>query len=130
MKKTISLFFEEAPLWQIFFACFFLFSLLIFALLRVIQNNMLISLKLSFSLSVLIGLIIIYFISLIRKSITFWEMAKNLESKINDSENKISLDNIFNEDFQNLKKISLGDPHSVELRRLYTIMKTKYKYVK
>ena len=57
------------------------------------------------------------------------ELAKIIEDKIDLSETKESLDDIYNNDFQILKESGQGHPHYNEIRRLYTIMKTKYKYV-
>jgi hypothetical protein len=65
-----------------------------------------------------------------RKSIVFWEKSKKISCKIDSAKTKEELDNIFINEFQELRKISMGKPHNEELLRLYTIMKTKHEYVK
>ena len=134
--KTIKLFFSEAKLWQIFIAVGFFFFVIILMILwgaSLTLNNPA-SFKLltntSLFLSIVCSLILTLFNYLLRQSEKFWEHAHILEEKIESAEDKETLDTLFTEDFQLLRGMSAGGPHHEELRKLHTIMKTKYKYVK
>lgn len=134
--KTIKIFFSEARLWQLFIALGFFFFVIIFMLIwwvSLTQTNP-ISMKplvdVSLFLSIVFSLILTLFQYLIRQSEKFWEHAHILEEKIESAEDKETLDTLFTEDFQILRGMSAGGPHHEELRKLHTIMKTKYKYVK
>jgi len=87
-------------------------------------------LRLSFFISMLLGMIISMFTSISRTSHLFWDEAETLERKIDSAEDKDVLLQIYDEDFEKLKKLSCGVIHNDELKRLYTIIKTKYKYLK
>lgn len=136
--KTIKLFFCEAKLWQIFVVTTVLFSLIMFMVLwgLIISDNvpphitMGIVIKVSIGFGLFSGLLFTSFNQLLRKSEIFWETAHKLEEKIDSAEDKDTLDFLFNNDFQKLRELSAGGPHHDELRKLHTIMKTKYKYVK
>jgi hypothetical protein len=136
MKKTINLFFDEAPYWQVIVVLFVLFSVFIFSFISLfsITEHFSINLSLIIKLSLTLGLIFGFIGGSLtyigRKSMLFWEESKKLCCKIDDAKTKETLDEIFNNGFQELKKMSFGTPHYEELRRLYTIMKTKYKYLK
>lgn len=136
MKKTIDLFFNEAPYWQVFIALFILISVSIFSFISffsiteqfVIYFSLLI--KLTITLSFILSIVVTLFIYLGRKSIVFWEKSKKLSCKINEAKTKKELEDIFTNDFQELRKISMGSAHNQELVRLYTIMDTKHIYIK
>lgn len=81
-------------------------------------------------LGLLFGLMVMLMVSMMRKSTIFWEYAKVVEALIDDTTTKDDLDSIFKNEFQDLRKKCQGGPQIPELNRLYTIMKTKYKYVK
>lgn len=135
MKKTINIFLEEAPMWQVFFAMFIIFFILGFTLLSVIESltttiDLWMNLKISLSLGILMGGAVTSLTWIARKSSVFWDMSKKLECKIDDAEDKESLSKLFEKDFNELKCMAFGKPHYEELRKLHTIMKTKYKYVK
>lgn len=136
MKKTINLFFDEAPYWQVAMALFIFFSVFIFSLISLfsiaeqLYINLSLIVKLSLTLGLLFGLIGTSLTYIGRKSMLFWEQSKKLCCKIDEAKTKETLDEIYNDSFQELKKMSFGGPHYEELRRLYTIMETKYKYLK
>jgi hypothetical protein len=136
MKKTIDLFFEEAPYWQVFIVLFILTSIFSFSLISLfsITEQFVINLFLVFKLTIALGFLFSIMGSLLtymgRKSIVFWEKSKKISCKIDSAKTKEELDNIFINEFQELRKISMGKPHNEELLRLYTIMKTKHEYVK
>jgi len=60
----------------------------------------------------------------------FWGESKKLSCKINEAKTKKELEDIFTNDFQELRKISMGSTHNQELVRLYTIMDTKHEHIK
>ncbi len=136
MRNTLNLFLEEAPLWQIFIAIFFSFSVLFFPIIFILNHltmvgvDLILNIKLSVSIGLLVGVVGTLLTSIARKSIVFWDYAKKLECMVNDAECKEVLDKLYNKDFQELRKLSFGGPHYEELRKIHTIMKTKYKYVK
>jgi hypothetical protein len=68
--------------------------------------------------------------SMMRKSTIFWDYAKLVEGLIENTETKESLQSLFDNEFQDLRKKCQGGPQIPELNRLYTIIKTKYKYTK
>lgn len=78
----------------------------------------------------LVSMIVSMLTSITRSSYIFWGEAERLECKIDNADDKDVLLQIYDEDFENLKKLSCGAIHNEELRRLYTIIKTKYKYLK
>ena len=137
MKQTIKLFLDEAPLWLVFIAMSFAFTII--CLLTVVSINLILSseqlldfvlFKLSVFSSTLVGMFATLFTSIVRESQVFWEEAAILECKIDDADDKDSLLQIYTDDFEHLKHLSCGSLHNEELKRLYTIIKTKYKFVK
>lgn len=76
------------------------------------------------------GLLFLTTISEIRKSTKFWDYAKVVEKQIDSADSKELLDYIHKGEFEILRGLCQGGPQTTELNRLYTIMKTKYKYVK
>lgn len=81
-------------------------------------------------LGLLFGLIVVLMVGQMRKSQVFWRYAKAVESLIDKAESKVALESIRKCEFESLREMSLGGPHSTELYRLYAIMQTKYKFVK
>jgi uncharacterized protein YfkK (UPF0435 family) len=136
MRNTINVFLEEAPLWQVFVALFLIMTVITFPLffmfteLTESEFNLGLQVKLSVSIGVLFGAIGTSLTYLSRKSGQFWDFAERLECKVEDADCKESLDLLYNTDFQVLKNMSFGHPHYEELRKIHTIIKTKYKYVK
>jgi hypothetical protein len=134
--KKINNFFDRAPLWQIYiFGVVFIggFTFCLFELIPKSNSinplTTVINIRIGLMLGLIFGLMITSMVSMMRKSTKFWDLAKILEDKIDLSETKEFLDDIYNNDFQILKESGQGRPHYDEIRRLYTIMKTKYKYV-
>ena len=134
--KKINNFFDKAPLWEIYiFGVVFTggFTFCLFEFLPTSNSinplTTIINIRISLILGLIFGLMITLMVSMMRKSTKFWDLAKILEDKIDLSETKESLDDIYNNDFQILKESGQGHPHYNEIKRLYTIMKTKYKYV-
>lgn len=138
MKKTIDYFFDEAPYWQVFVALFILLVIVIFSIFSFLFDFIIVELsvdilligKLTLTLALsfaFVGTLLTY---IGRKSVLFWKEAKKLFNKLDEAETKETIDEIFNNDFQVLRKMSFGGAHYGELKRLHTIMQTKYKYLK
>ena len=79
---------------------------------------------------VLGGLLFLTSILSSRKSTKFWDYAETVEKLIDSADSKELLDYIHKGEFEILRKLCMGGPQITELNRLFTIMKTKYKYVK
>jgi hypothetical protein len=79
---------------------------------------------------ILFGLMFSLMVSMMRKSQIFWDYAKVVEKLIENAETKEALQSLFDNEFQDLRKKCQGGPQIPELNRLYTIIKTKYKYIK
>jgi hypothetical protein len=140
MNKILNNFIDKAPLWQIYiFGWFFtgVFTALIFyGLDRLIDppnSEILITgikcIKMGAMSGLLFGLMFSLMVSMMRKSQIFWDYVKEVESIVEKAKTKEELDLIFNNEFQDLRKKCQGGPQSTELNRIYTIMKTKYKFV-
>lgn len=65
-----------------------------------------------------------------RKSRKFWDYAETVEKQIDAADSKELLEHIHRGEFEILRTLCMGGPQVTELNRLFTIMKTKYKYVK
>jgi hypothetical protein len=134
--KKINNFIDNAPLWCIYiFGVIFIggFTFCLFEILPSANSinplTTTTNIRIGLILGLILGLMITLITSMMRKSTKFWDLSKILEDKIDLAETKKSLDDIYNNDFQILKELGQGRPHYDEIRRLYTIMKTKYKYV-
>lgn len=138
--KKINSFLDKAPLWQIYiFGWFFTgsFVALIFYGFQFvdIDTNSQIDfsgikyIKIGAMAGLLFGLMFMLMFSMMRKSQIFWDYAKVVEDLIENANTKESLQSIFDTEFQGLRKKCQGGPQIPELNRLYTIMKTKFKYV-
>jgi hypothetical protein len=79
---------------------------------------------------ILFGLMFMLMFSMSRKSQIFWDYAKVVEKLIENAETKEALQSLFDNEFQDLRKKCQGGPQIPELNRLYSIIKTKYKYIK
>ena len=137
--KRINNFFEKAPLWQVYIAGWFLtgaFTAATFYFLQQIDGtrrdlvfNGVVCIKIGATAGILFGLMIMLMVSMMRKSIIFWDYSKEVEKLIEDAKTQEELQSVFNNQFQELRKKCQGGPQIPELTRLYTIMKTKYQYI-
>lgn len=59
----------------------------------------------------------------------FWVMSSIIEKKIHEAKTITDLDLIYKNDFLNLTNLSVGYPHSKEIRRLKSKIKSKYQFV-
>jgi uncharacterized membrane protein len=136
MEKTIKLFIKEAPIWQIFTSIFLIISIILFLGLSFLNLFFTLGfltfsiIKISISFGLFFGTASVISSTIKRKSCEFWSAAETLECKIEVAKDKKSIDSLFKNDFQDLRKMCQGSPHNEEIVKLYSIMKTKYKYVK
>jgi hypothetical protein len=68
--------------------------------------------------------------SMSNKSQKFWDYSKEVQALIDKAETQEELGSIYKNEFQTLKDLAQGGPHGTELTKQYTILQTKYKYVK
>lgn len=134
--KRVSNFLDKAPLWKIFLIGWLiagLFSMLVWGGLESIEGKPLILgvlIKLGLALGFMIGgLMFTLMTSMMRKSQKFWDYAKEVGVLIDECKTKSELEEVFKKEFQTLRGMSLGNPHSAELHRLYAIMETKHKLI-
>ena len=63
------------------------------------------------------------------KSDKFWNSAKEFEKLIFDASSKKDLEKLFENNFEELKKLSQGSFHNTELHRLKSMMDIKYNLI-
>jgi hypothetical protein len=138
--KRLNNFLDKAPLWQVYiFGWFFtgaFTTFLFYVPVPLIAANTAktifsaeVCLKIGAMSGLLFGLMFMLIISMMRKSTIFWSYAKEVEKFINEANSKDALELILENQFEYLRKKCQGGPQIPELNRLYTIMKTKYKYL-
>lgn len=69
-------------------------------------------------------------ISMSRKSIIFWEYAKYFEELVDKTNTKEGLEKIWYNEYNELVTKCQGGSQIGEVKRLRTMIKTKYKYIK
>ena len=69
-------------------------------------------------------------ISMQRKAIIFWEYAEFLEKEIDKATTKEQLEHIWYNEFNQLVKKCQGESQIGEVKRIRSIIKTRYKYWK
>jgi len=134
--KKLNKFLDEASMWKVYIFGFIIMSIMCFIVWHfmgyLIHDELLtvlINLKISVSLGAVFGLMFMLMISMGRKSKQFWDKSKILEDKINEAKTKGDLQKIFDNEFKELKGMSMGGPHHTELSKLYAIINTKHKYI-
>jgi len=132
--KRIETFLDKAPLWKVFIAGWF-FSGLVFGLaFYILPSNRLVitgivCIKAGATIGIIFGLMFYLMLSMMRKSQTFWEYAKVVETKVNEAKTKAEIDAIFSEEYQELIRKCQGGPQISKLEQIYTIIETKSKYL-
>jgi hypothetical protein len=87
------------------------------------------NIKVGLFMGIPFGLIFMLTTSMVRKSQKFWDYSKEVQTLIDKAETKESLQSIADNEFKTLMALHQGQPHGTELTRLWTTIKTKYKYV-
>ncbi len=88
------------------------------------------TLYISIASGILFGFIFSYTFLEAKKNDRFWRYSEVVYGLISKAETKEELKKVYENEFVELKKMSLGGAHNYELRRLYTIMNTKVDYLK
>ena len=133
--KTINNFFEKAALWKVYIAGWFFTGLFMFSLFFLFPSTSDLDFSIGNCLKVgaisglVFGGMMTAMVSMMRSSSKFWDFAHEVELKVEIANTKMELESIFDNEFQELRKMSMGRPHSQELTKLYHIMKTKHKYL-
>jgi hypothetical protein len=141
--KKLNEFLESSPHWVLFIFCWFLCTVVV-AFTFYGMNAILPSedpnyvnaftpfacLKIGAGLGILFGLLMVLMIQTNGKSSIFWELARQLEAEIEETETKEQILSLYENKFNELRKRSLGGPHSTEIVRLDTIMQTRIKFLK
>ena len=135
--KKINNFLDKSPLWKVWLVIYpiitifvggFIFILDYFEPTNDIFTRNLNYLKFGATMSILFTSLVTLLISMIRKSQIFWNSAKELEALIDGVKSKEDLEEIYKNQFQELRLKSQGGPHIGELNRLKSIIETRYKY--
>ena len=87
-------------------------------------------LKLGSILSIVFSLMGVLMISMQRKAVVFWEYAEFLEKEIDKATTKEQLEHIWYNEFNQLIEKCQGGPQIGEVKRIRSIIKTRYKYLK
>jgi hypothetical protein len=138
--KAINNHFEKAPLWKVYVIGVLIFGTFTFLLFQfvtpMITNNgeqpfkTIVNLKIGGAMGLIFGLMWLLMVSQSRSNSKFWTYAETVEKMANEAETREQLESIFNNEFQELRKLGFGQPHYAEVKKIYTILKTKVKYVK
>ena len=133
--KALNNFLVKAPLWQVYIFGWLFSGAFMASLFYLIPSTPELdfsgikSLKVGFFSGLIFGLMMMLMVSMMRKSSEFWTYAEVVEAAIEKANTKKELESIFENEFQTLRKMSQGRPHTQELTKLYHIMQTKHKYV-
>lgn len=93
-------------------------------------TNPVTSLKFASLMAIPFTLMTMLMVSMSNKSEKFWDYSKEVQALIDKAETKEELGSIYKNEFQTLRDLAQGGPHGTELTKQYTILQTKYKYVK
>jgi glucan phosphoethanolaminetransferase (alkaline phosphatase superfamily) len=130
-------FLETASAFKLYFFGWLTATSVVTLMFYIITNVFLTNSFLSFESCLLTGsvlglvyaLVIMFAILKMRKSDDFWKYAKVVEELIENAKTQYELEVIVDNEFHLLVGKSTGKLQFSELRRLYAIMKTKYKFV-
>lgn len=86
--------------------------------------------KMSLILSVVFSAMITLMLSMSKQSDKFWKSAHDLEKLIDETNTKEGLEKLYENEFKETNKLSMGGAHYTEMKRLDSVIKTKYKYIK
>lgn len=138
--KKLNKFLESSPHWVLFIFCWFLCTVVVaftfYGMNAILPSEDVnaftpfVCLKIGAGLGILFGLLMVLMIQTNGKSSIFWELARQLEAEIEETETKEQILSLYENKFNALRKRSLGGPHSTEITRIYTIMQTRIKFLK
>lgn len=138
MMKSLNNFLEKAHLFKVYVFFYFLsvvFTALIFYLLDMtvetkIFRETLSYFKLGAAMGIIFSLMFTLMVSMQRKSIEFWDYAKFLEKEIEKASTKEQLQHIWHNEYVQLVTKCQGGPQIGEVKRIRSIIETRYKYWK
>lgn len=136
--KILNNFFEKTHLfkvWLVVYPILILFlSSLVYGLDYISGENTFINnfnyLKFGALMGIVFSWMFILMISMSRKSIIFWEYAKYFEELVDKTNTKEGLEKIWYNEYNELVTKCQGGSQIGEVKRLRTMIKTKYKYIK
>lgn len=118
------------PLWLSFIISFIIFLFLGFVVFSffppMTSKNILV---ISSVMSAMFSLLIVLLVFLNRKSDEFWEEAKIVQTLIDEAKTKDEIRSIYNNQFKDLRKKQMGQPHHIILTRMIAIMETKIQFL-
>ncbi len=132
MKDKLNYFFDKMSLWYVFLIGIVFFGIFASFILYFNFKDLSIINKLiecGFAIGTLLSAMLTSTISMARASDKFWKAAGELEKLIIATNNKVELTALFNNEFQQLRKLSMGNPHTLELSKLYYTLTTKIKFI-
>ena len=136
--KTLNNFFEKTRLlkvWLVIYLILILFtSSLVYGLDYLSGESTFTNdfnyLKFGALMGMVFSWMFILMISMSRKSTIFWEYAKYFEGLVDKTNTKEGLEKIWYNEYNELVTKCQGGPEIGEVKRLRTMIKTKYKYIK
>jgi len=118
------------PLWVsfvIFFVVFLFLGFVVFSFFPPMTRT--IMLVVSSVMSAMFSLLIVLLVFLSRKSHEFWEEAERVQTLIDEAKTKDEIRSIYNNQFQDLRKKQMGQPHYIQLTQMIAIMETKIQFL-
>jgi len=134
--KRLENFLDTASTWKVFIFGWVFSGVLAFLLFQFLpdgtelERDAFINFKIGATMGIILGLVFALLNSMAKKSQKFWDYSKEVKSLIDKAETKEELSSIYKNEFNTLRNLSMGNPHSMELTRLFAILQTKHKYGK
>ena len=136
--KTLNNFFEKAHLfkvWLVIYPILIIFISSLFYGLEYLSGERIITDNLNYlKFGVLMGMVsswmAVIMISMSRKSTIFWNYAEYLEELVDKTDSKEGLEKIWHNEFNELVNKCQGGAQIGEVRRLKTMIQTKYNCIK
>lgn len=136
MKKFAEYIFEKAPYLVVFFIGWLvstIFGFVIWTCFSYIDNDNLSLLKI-FHLNLFLGFVtggIMFslYVSMFRKQLLFSKYSKEVETLVENAKTKEELLLISENEFSKLKESSIDYYHTLKVKEIFAVMKTKYKYL-
>ena len=134
MKTFAECVFEKAPYWVVFFIGWIvstIFGFVIWICFSYIDNDNLSLLK-TFYLNLFLGffiggIMVPLYVSSFRKELLFYKCYKEVESLIENANTEEELNLIAENEFSKLKELSRSYYHSLKVKDIFKVMKTKTK---
>jgi hypothetical protein len=131
--KAINKFFGTASLFTTFsviYASFLIISIPC-AFIFVLPDSLdLIQILIVCTISLLFAGMLAFINNMFNLSSVFWKYFTYVKYLIENAETKDEIQSIYDNEFQDLVKMQMGNPHNTMIVELYSILKKKYKYVK